>query len=217
MRDTPGPQGHAEPVDPVDPAGSNAVHGTQEFTTSGAFVPPGGVSTILVQVWGAGGGGAGGGDDGSGGQGGGAGGFASCAVHVQPGEAHLVVVAGGGAGGVPGAPGATAGFTYLTAPPSGAAVAVARGGGGGSDPRFPGTGGTGACDPAAGDGGLVHQGAPGLTTGEGGSPAVDGTVAPPGPVTAPLAPPRNAGVGGDGGPAGGPGADGGPGYVVIRW
>ncbi|MFF3563579.1 hypothetical protein ACFYXS_26355 [Streptomyces sp. NPDC002574] len=199
----------------ADPTGPDAAHGLQEFTTSGSFVPPSGVSTIFIQVWGAGGGGAGGSADGGRGQGGGAGGFARCAVHVRPGEAHLVVVAGGGAGGATGAPGDNAGLTYMTAT-SDTALAVAWGGVGGADPASPGAGGVGACE-STGTDGLTRQGAPGLLTGAGGSPAADGIVAPPALVTGSWAPPQNAGVGGDGGAAGGPGVEGGPGYVVVWW
>ncbi|KJY22763.1 hypothetical protein VR46_43580, partial [Streptomyces sp. NRRL S-444] len=62
------------------------VHGLQEFTADGTFVPPKGVTSVFTQAWGAGGGGGGGGG----------GGFVWCAIPVKSSKSYTVVLGDGG-------------------------------------------------------------------------------------------------------------------------
>lgn len=71
----------------------NAQSGTQSFTTSGTFIVPPGVTTIVVECVGAGGDGGG-----NGGGGGGGGAYASGIYTVNPGDSLVVNVGIGGGG-----------------------------------------------------------------------------------------------------------------------
>lgn len=112
-----GPQGPAGPAGPPGASGSGTggFNGIQEFTQSGTFTVPAGVTHLLVEMWGAGGGGGGGssglstglpaplsasGCAGVGGGGGGAGGYTRAVVSVTPGATYTVTVGSGGQGGV---------------------------------------------------------------------------------------------------------------------
>lgn len=81
-----------------------AQRGIQEFTASGAFQVPLGVSTLRVEAYGAGGGGGGGTSSVSGG-GGGGGAYNAGVISVSPGAVLTIVVGKGGAGGSGGNPG----------------------------------------------------------------------------------------------------------------
>jgi hypothetical protein len=104
-----GPAGPAGPMGPVGlqgPAGSgHAFNGIQEFTQSGTFTPPAGVTSILVELWGAGGGGSGAcgvvmqGLFAAGGSGGGGGGYTRAVLSVTPGATYSVAIGNGGQGG----------------------------------------------------------------------------------------------------------------------
>jgi len=88
-----------------------------EFSASGSYVVPGGVSQVHVTVIGGGGGGGGASAANAfSGGGGGAGGYAEAWVAVNPGDSVAVVVGGGGLGGaVSGAAGGTSSFGAVTA------------------------------------------------------------------------------------------------------
>jgi hypothetical protein len=80
-------------------------HGIQEFDRSTVFVVPDGVTSIVVELWGAGGGGGGGSADayttgGSGGGGGASGAYVRAVVAVSAGKAYTLAVGKGGAGGL---------------------------------------------------------------------------------------------------------------------
>jgi hypothetical protein len=125
-----GPQGSPGPPGPQGPAGpagsgTGGFNGIQEFTQSGPFTAPAGVTRILVEMWGAGGGvgGSGGGFEftgncgggcgplqnqictctlpcnGGGGAGGGSGGYSRAIVNVTPGATYNVVVGSSGQAG----------------------------------------------------------------------------------------------------------------------
>lgn len=198
-----------------------AAHGIRAFTASGTFTVPAGVTSVLVEAWGAGGGGGGGTDVFcGGGGGGGAGGFAKGFVSVAPGQALAAVVGTGGAAGTAGPAGsATAGGTggdtgvgssevSLTLSGQGGA---GGGAGGAGSPGSAGTGGAGNPN-----GGLVIPGASGAQgqctdSGAGGEPTL-GTR------------PRTVGSGGRGGaqvffsgqqPDAGVGGE--AGYLTVQW
>jgi hypothetical protein len=119
-----GPQGVAGSQGPVGPSGTSVFNGMQEFTTTGTFTIPVGITSIEVQLWGAGGGtgGAGGNGNtqttacnffgacatttqfasGSIGGGGGSGGYTRAIVPVTPGSTYSVVVGRAGDNGVAG-------------------------------------------------------------------------------------------------------------------
>jgi hypothetical protein len=141
-----------------------AFHGTREFTTSGAFVVPDNVSTVLVEIYG-GGGGAGGLDT-FWGCSGGEGAFSRSVIKVWPHSTLDISVGAGGAVGSAGAPGGSGGdggdssvsfhgFSLITA--------YGGKGGQGASPTTvctSGIGAGGAADPTAM---INHAGEPGGT------------------------------------------------------
>ncbi len=134
-----------------------------DFTTSGTFYVPDGVTLITVQVWGGGGGGGGVQIDPAAGQAGGGGGgaYASEDINVLPGQSYNVIVGLGGAGGdgFTGAVGDNGGLSSVSGP--GGSVEAAGGSGGG--------GSTGGVDGAGGAGGIL--GVSGTTNYSGGNGA----------------------------------------------
>jgi hypothetical protein len=79
-------------------------HGVQEFTESGTWRVPDGVSEITVELWGAGGGGGGGasglvGGGPGGGGGGGSGAYIRARLAVIPAETYAIRIGAGGGGG----------------------------------------------------------------------------------------------------------------------
>ncbi|MER7465940.1 hypothetical protein [Streptomyces sp. NPDC097981] len=230
--------GKGESAHKADP---KVVHGLQEFSSDGTFVPPKGVTSVFIQAWGAGGGGGGGGGggsapndgDGGSGGGGGGGGFVWCAIPVKPSKSYTVVLGDGGlhgnggpggtggAGGTAGTSGAAGTSTTLASIQGDILVTATGGGGGGGGgggtsadgaPGTPGAGGTGS---SCRTGGLTRRGLDAYGSIGGG--AVDGIVAtPPSTVVG-----GNGGAGGQGyentGGPGDPGTDGGNGYAVIFW
>jgi hypothetical protein len=98
-----GPKGDRGPQGPVGPAGGDnraGLRGFTEFTTAGwnSFVVPQGVTTLLVEMWGAGGGG-GSASLLSAGSAGGSGGYIRALVPVSPGDALSLYVGESGGGG----------------------------------------------------------------------------------------------------------------------
>jgi hypothetical protein len=136
-----GPPGTAGPAGPPG-TGSGGVNGLQEFTQSGTFNVPAGITHLLVELWGAGGGGGGGVDDAvdgffSAGSGGGGGGYTRTVIPVVPSATYNVIVGAGGAGGFAaagsttiGTSGASGQSTSVT-DSSSTVVATAAGGAGG--------------------------------------------------------------------------------------
>ena len=126
----------------------------EEFTESGTFVVPAGVTEITVQAWGSGGAGGGSTDAGwylaRGGAGGGGGAYASSTLTVEPGQELQVVVGAGGTGvsGANGNPGSPS-FVGPNTNPDDALVRAAAGSGG--------TGNTGFDSPPGGAGGAVED------------------------------------------------------------
>jgi phage-related tail fiber protein len=84
--------------------GTGAFNGIQEFTQSGTFTVPAGVTHLLVELWGGGGGGGGATFGlpvsppclGLGGGGGGAGGYTRAVVPVTPGAQYTITVGAAG-------------------------------------------------------------------------------------------------------------------------
>lgn len=138
-------------------AADSGTYLSQEFTASGSFVVPAGVTVVKILTAGAGGGGGGGGGSGSGvggggGGGGGAGDFQENEYIVTPGETATVTIGAGGTsalgGGVSSAgnQGGTGGTTTITFSTSAWSIST-TGGNGGSG------GGGSTTSPAAGTNG----------------------------------------------------------------
>lgn len=106
------------------------------FTSSGTFVVPSNVWTIIVEAWGGGGGGGAGNSSSSltGGGGGGAGGYAKVFYDVVPNASYTVTVGLGGSAGIAGGSTAFAGITLATGGAAGSTdiTPVTPGGAGGS-------------------------------------------------------------------------------------
>lgn len=198
-----------------------AVPGSQVFNEDGTFIVPGGVSRIVVELWGGGGkGGAGGSGNvllsvhGADGGGGGGGGYAKGILNVTPGQELAVTV---GAGGGIAANGGTSSIGSISA-------TGGHGGGGGSDAFSEGWqvgkggfGGTGAGAPITIPGQFGQSGFnPGQAgTGFGGNAGGGGGFGGnPGGVNSP-------GGGGSGGKgqigAGNAGTAGARGRVIVWW
>ncbi len=133
-------------------------------TQSESFVVPANVSTLVFQVWGAGGG-AGGGTGGIGG----GGGFATAQVSVTPGESLTIVVGGGGSSGAfaTSAWSGGAGGGYSAVLRGTTLLVIAGGGGGGGGTGFDAVADAGVSAGLAGGGG-------GGPAGENGSGACGG-------------------------------------------
>jgi hypothetical protein len=145
----------------------------QVFTSSGTFIAPTNVSTIIVEAWGGGGqGGTGSSTYSVGGGGGGAGGYTKVYYNVTPGTSYPVVV---GAGGTPTEPtGGSSSMDYVILATGGSpgtsptSLSVTPGGAGGtglaasssSSSTQGGTGKFGTPD-GGGDGGDAPCGGPG--------------------------------------------------------
>lgn len=216
---------------------------SQTFTSSGSFVVPASVTTITVQVIGAGGNGGG-----NGGGGGGGGGYAKGVYTVVPSSTIAVEVAAGGSGLISGIPSLS---IIVTAGGNGASVSNPNLGGGGNGGVGTGgtisnfTGGTGGGGYwtyfGGGGGGAAGPLGNGLVGGNtipwtgicqtpggdgglsGGAPAGNGGKGagfsdPSCNVTDPAAVGLNFGGGGGGGNGNGGGAmNGAGGYVSITW
>jgi hypothetical protein len=135
-------------------------HGVREFTESGTWRVPDGVTRVTVELWGAGGGGAGGGSaavatgPGGGGGGGGSGAYVRASLSVTAGETYTITIGvpgSGGRGESRGAaqPGGDGGDTSIR---NGGVVLMARGGRGGGAPKF-----GNATGGAAGPGGVADE------------------------------------------------------------
>lgn len=216
----------------VDPAIHGGFGGMAEFTGSGPWSAPSGVTRVLVEAWGAGGGGGSGGNCSglfpTSGGGGAAGAYVRAIVPVTPGMTYQVTVgpAGFGAGDNSVAPGGNGGGSALTDTAGTLLVLAAGGQGGGATASGPSSGGTGSFVPSGS--GLVRTGQPGSAalgcspsgfspTAPGGTAVNDGTAVPW---------PGGSGNGGSGGAAtccigsGFPsttGTSGQPGYVLLIW
>jgi hypothetical protein len=224
-----GPQGPTGPAGPPG-AGTGGFNGIQEFTQSGTFAVPAGITHLMVELWGAGGGGGGGIDDPadgifSAGAGGGGGGYTRTVIPVVPSATYNIIVGAGGAGGFGatgsagvGTPGSTGQSSTVT-DSSSTVLATAAGGAGGDPGAFNvpglqvvcgvgGAGGSGIASPNSisrtGTGGQSCSNIVGVTDigGLGGLPP-DGSIVSAG------------GQGGMGGTVGG--ATGSAGYALISW
>jgi hypothetical protein len=225
-----GATGPAGPIGQTGPPGSGGggFSGIQEFTQSGTFTVPAGVTRLLVEMWGAGGGGGGGFVGGEGcspnpfggcytynipgnqGHGGGGGSYTRTIIAVTPGSTYSVVMGTGGAGGAGDtgtgpADGGVGGTTEIL-DPSSSVLASAVGGGSPS-------GGVGVSGPNV----IVRNGNP-ASASSGGVPAA-GSIPLPGSA-------GKGGAGGYGGagfdngsgnPPGGQGQQGNPGYALITF
>ena len=176
----PGPQGPAGlqgppgfgfsgPQGPPGPQGLGGLSALREFTSSGTFTVPTGVTRVLVEAWGGGGGGGGAGiltppaTCSSSGGGGGSGGYARSVITVTPGQTYTITIGTGGAGGAVGSAGQDGGSTSF-----GNLLTV--GGGAGGQPGSPGSSSQTAGG-AGGSGGqsdpLAQIQRPGLSGGSG--------------------------------------------------
>ena len=143
------------------------VNGVQEFTQSGTFTVPSGISHVMVELWGAGGGGGASGTadgtsrSGPAGSGGGGGGYTRAVIAVTSGAVYNVVIAAGGVGGAScggnncnGSPGGNGGASEFTDSSSNVLAQAGGGEGGGGAPTpfgfgcgSPGSGGIGDSTP----------------------------------------------------------------------
>jgi hypothetical protein len=152
LQGIPGPIGPQGPTGPPGAAGPGAggFNGIQEFTQSGTFTVPVGVTHVWVQLWGAGGGG-GGASCNRGGGGGGSGAYSSSVLAVSPGQLLSITVGAAGTGGFSsgpfcvGLPGKFGGDTQLVT--NGILALDATGGGGATVTTLDsfGTGGSGGA------------------------------------------------------------------------
>ena len=218
-----------------------AVAGSQTFTANGSFTVPVGITSVTVQVWGAGGQAGGGcephagtlGNGGGGGAGGGGGGYSAATLSVTPGQVFTVTVGTGSTGDSThvdgkGADGASSSFGSL----------IAQGGGGGggagsvcggSNPA--GIGGTASGgttnisgrDGTAGsenatfttDAGINTGGTGGAAGGAAGGVGGSGATFGGGPGNNGVVP--GGGGGGDGGTVSGGVGESAAGRVIVSW
>ena len=216
-----GASGNSYVCDGTPGSETGALNGFQEFTTSGTFAVPSGITHILIEMWGAGGGG-GGPDplstDSAGG--GGAGGYTRAVVLVTPGATYNVIVGAGGLGVPrpshigPGANGGNGGASQLTDSSSAMLVSAQGGSGGMGVSGGPGAGGSGGSGsgPATnttgrnGGNGMAGQSNQQLGGGGAGGIPASGSISTNG-----------ASFGGAGGDINDDGKNGGSGYVLIAW
>ncbi len=183
--------------------------GIQEFTSSGTFTVPAGVTTLRVDAYGAGGGGGGGDPEGTEDQYGGVGGggaYNAGVITVSPGEVLTITIGKGGAGGLsgnPGGAGAAGGATKILNA-SKVVVFSANGGKGGQGETSTSDGTPGAGGAAGTFGSIRHAGATGNYYG--------GEYNPVGYYRQ-----EWFGGGGSGGGSVGNGQNGLPGYLLIAW
>jgi hypothetical protein len=195
-----------------------AQRGIQEFTSSGTFLVPTGVSTLRVDAYGAGGGG-GGGDSASLnniGGGGGSGAYNAGVITVSPGEVLTIMIGKGGAGGLagnPGGAGAAGGATKILNPSS--VVIFSANGGKGGQGGTSTSSGAGGAGGAAGTFGSIRHAGDGTGSGNGYFP-VGFYFSKPVEGGFPCCPGRFGG-GGLGGGNGKNGSTGEPGYLLIAW
>ena len=140
---------------------------SQTFNSSGTFIVPAGVTSVNVQVWGAGGAGGGSTSDGNSGAGGGAGGYSYGTLAVTPGTSILYTVGAGGIGSTGnGASGGNSSFLTITA----------NGGDGGrANGGSVGTGGTASGGSTNTTGGSGNGGGSNMGGKGGNAPAGGGT------------------------------------------
>jgi hypothetical protein len=94
-----GAQGPQGPIGPTGLTGTGVLNGVQDFTSSGTWTAPTGVTRVIVALWGGGGGGGYCGGDifcDTAGQGGGAGAYASSVLTVTSGSTYTVTIGAGG-------------------------------------------------------------------------------------------------------------------------
>jgi hypothetical protein len=226
-----GPRGDTGPQGPTGPPGLGGFSGVQEFTQSGTFNVPSGISHVMIELWGAGGGGGGSasGDGisqaGAGGSGGGGAGYTRAVIAVTSGAVYNVAIGTGGAGGLPcggnscnGNPGGSGGASQFT--DSSSNILAQSGGGAGGGPGVWVSPGVTICE-GGGSGGIGNN-TPGMIsrTGGGGQACVGSTGGVGGsPPIGSLQPLQATGGPGAFGNiyAGFPGVQGANGYALITW
>lgn len=202
-----------------------------QFTASGAFVAPRGVTSVLVDIVAGGGGGGGANNvDDAGGGGGGGDGASNVSSVVVPYTAYAVVVGAGGAGGntgpTQGGNGGTSSFNGISKTGGTGGAASGTGTGGAAGGAGAGAGGNGGQNNAAGTaGGAGTYGAGGAgiaaaggnsgSGGGGGGAFGAGAAGVVGIGSAGVAGSRGGG-GGSGGSNQGAGGAGGDGFVIIK-
>ena len=208
------------------------------FTTTGSWTAPVGVTSVTVEAYGGGGAGGagspgGGGNNGRGGGGGGGGAFQSGTYTVTPGNSYTITVGTGGIGGTGNGGNGTistatfnsgtitanfgsGGRSYNNGGNGGAGGTGTRNGGtGGTNPgNTSGSGGGGGCAGTTGNGGNGGQTAGGVA-GTGGTIAGAGANGVGGNSTGNIG--NNYGGGGSGGTRNGDGGNGAGGYVRITF
>ena len=208
------------------------------FTTTGSWTAPVGVTSVTVEAYGGGGAGGagspgGGGNNGRGGGGGGGGAFPSGTYTVTPGNSYTITVGTGGIGGTGNGGNGTistatfnsgtitanfgsGGRSYNNGGNGGAGGTGTRNGGtGGTNPgNTSGSGGGGGCAGTTGNGGNGGQTAGGVA-GTGGTIAGAGANGVGGNSTGNIG--NNYGGGGSGGTRNGDGGNGAGGYVRITF
>jgi hypothetical protein len=181
------------------PFGGNV--GQEEFTASGSFVVPAGITSISAAVVGGGGGGGGSDDSDETGGGGGGGGLAYATFEVTPDETLTVTIGSGGNGGGTGGNGAAGGASSISragtplVAANGGSGGQHRGGGGAGGAVTTGTGGTGGAGGAGSNRSSTNAGGGGGAGGYSGNGGAGGSAASTGSAT--------AGSGGGGGGGGG--------------
>lgn len=186
---------------------------SKDFTSSGTWIVPAGVTQITVEAWGAGGGGGGSNSNNKGGSGGGGGGYSMKTFTVTQNQSISFTVGTGGAGGLAnGGNGGNGGNTSILG-------VVANGGtGGGANGGTSGTGGS------ASDGDVNIGGGNGIQGGTSGGRGGDGANGGAGGNGATDAAGQNGNSPGGGGGGGersqrrnNPGGSGANGQVIISY
>lgn len=149
---------------------------TQEFTTTGDWTAPTGVTSVDVECWGGGGGGGNGADRNTGGGGGGGGGgyVKKLSIPVTPSSSYTVTIGAGGSSATAGGNSSFTGDSSTTITANGGSAGNNNGGSGGSGASGSCTGGcsTGAYTGGAGASGTAGDNGPG--GGGGGSAGTGG-------------------------------------------
>lgn len=188
---------------------------TDTFTASGSWTVPAGVTSVTVEIWGAGGGGGGSNTNAAGGSGGGSGAYVSKTMTVTPLTNYTFTIGTGGAGGAAGsATGGNGGDSTIN---FGGLMTAGGGNGGARNAGAVGTGGaaSGGTTNTNGNSGIAG----GASGGNGGN-APNGGTGGTGSTNAAGNPGNTPGAGGGGGERGGgnqPGGNGARGEIRFTY
>jgi hypothetical protein len=188
-----------------------------DFTSSGSWTAPAGITTVFCRLWAGGAGGGGSSSTTAASGGGGGGGYADNILTVVPGTSYTITIGAGGAGGTGssgGTNGGSSSFSTLLAASGG----VGGGGASGSSAGNGGSGGNGTSGTVTMPGGQGNAGQTNTAVyGGRGGDSGGGGGAGGGQQGGTGAPAATSGGGGGGGTVNGTGGLGAGGYLAIYW